>query len=69
MSRVSFLTMKANEAQTLIGQKVIVEHRGMLLPGKISGIPDKFKWRDVLIQFPAEKKPRQFNASKVSTVK
>jgi len=54
------------ELKKAIGKKVLVTHRGLILTGKYVGEPDKFKWRDGLVQLPHEAKPRQFNADKIS---
>ena len=54
--------------EKLIGKKVIVSHRGLLLVGELKAIENKFGGR-AIVQLPMEKKPRRFWASKVSEIK
>jgi hypothetical protein len=61
--------MKDSDIQKSIGQKVLVFARGLQFVGVLVGRPEKFDWRDVLVQLPGEKKPRQFYASKVEKIK
>jgi hypothetical protein len=58
--------MKAEkDIRKLIGQKVIVHYKGLLLTGKLLGLDPQFNGRDALVQLPSEKRPRKFWASKI----
>lgn len=61
--------MTHEELKRFIGKKVLVTHRGLILTGKYVGEPEKFKWRDGLVQLPLEKTARQFNADKIQPFK
>ena len=57
------------DLQKLIGQKVLVHYKGLLLTGKLIGLDPQFNGRDAIVQLPSEKRPRKFWASKVSEIK
>lgn len=60
--------MKPSELKKLIGQKVLVTHRGLVLTGNLTGLDPRFNFRDALVHLPYEKKPRRFYASKISKI-
>jgi hypothetical protein len=51
-----------------IGKKVIVDFKGLEVVAKLISLPETFKGRDALVQFPTEKRTRRFWASKVKTL-
>jgi hypothetical protein len=53
----------------LIGQKVIVDFKGLQVVAKLIALPDEFGKRDATVQFPMEKRTRQVWRSKVSAIK
>jgi len=58
--------MKAEkDIRKLIGQKVLIHYKGLLLTGKLLGLDPQFNGRDALVQLPSEKRPRKFWASKI----
>lgn len=62
--------MKAEkDIRKLIGQKVLIHYKGLMLTGKLIGLDPQFNGRDALVQLPSEKRPRKFWASKVSAIK
>jgi hypothetical protein len=61
--------MTANELKPLIGQKVIVNFKGLQLVGKLIGIHPQFNGRDGLVLLPGQKKMTRFWASKISKIK
>jgi hypothetical protein len=52
-----------------IGKKVIVDFRGLEVVAKLISLPETFKGRDALVQFPTEKRTRRFWASKITPIK
>ena len=56
------------KTQNLIGKKVLVHYKGLMLTGKFLGYDPRFNGRDAIVQLPHEKKPRRFWASKISAL-
>ena len=61
--------MKTSELSKLIGNRVIVEWKGIQVVAKVVSIPNEFNGRDAIVQFPLEKKTHRVWASKISTLK
>jgi hypothetical protein len=55
--------------ERLIGKRVIVHFKGLMLTGKLIGLDPKFGGRDAIVQLPSEKKPRKFWTGKIEEIK
>lgn len=61
--------MTPQHLQKIIGQKVLVTYRGLILVGKLAGVDPRFGQRDALVTLPGHKRPTKFWCKKISQIK
>lgn len=60
--------MKATDIKKLIGRKVLVTHRGLILTGTLTELRQQFGRHDAMVLLPNNKKPTRFWAEKVKAI-
>ena len=58
--------MLNSRLKTLVGQKVMVNFKGLAVVAKLVGLKPEFQGRDCIVHFPTEKRPRKVWASKIT---